>query len=81
MPGLKKRSILRAVKVFHFVRMVIVACVCLLIGVSLRHLFDAYALEMIPFLSKDRIDAEVHAIPNPQQDLSISLEPVEPRWN
>jgi len=81
MPGLKKRSIQGAVKVLHFVRMVIVACVCLLIGVSVRQLFDAYALEMIPFLNKDRIDAEVHVIPNPQQDLSISLEPVEPHWN
>jgi len=81
MPGLKKRALQGALKVFHVVRMVIVACVCLLIGFSARQLFDSYALEMIPFLNKDRLDAEVHVIPTPQQDLSVSLEPAEPHWN
>jgi hypothetical protein len=81
MPDLKKRAIQGAMKVFRAVRMVIVACVCLLIGFSARQLFDAYVPEMIPFLKKDRLDAEVHVIPAPQQDLSVSLEPVEPNWN
>ncbi len=81
MPDLKKRAMQGAVKVFHVVRMVIVACVCLLIGFSARQLFDAYVPEMIPFLEKERLDAEVHVLPTPQQDLSVSLEPVEPHWN
>jgi len=81
MPDLKKSLVQGAVKVFHVVRMVIVASVCLLIGFSARQLFDAYALEMIPFLDKDRLDAEVYVLPTPQQDLSVSLEPVEPYWN
>ena len=81
MPDLKKRAIQGAVKVFRAVRMVIVACVCLLIGFSARQLFDAYVPEMILFLKKDRLDAEVQVIATPQQDLSVSLEPVEPHWN
>jgi len=81
MPDLKKRAMQGAVKVFHLVRMVIVACVCLLIGFSARQLFDAYGPEMIPFLKKERLDREVHVIPTPQQDVSVSLEPVEPHWN
>ena len=81
MLDLKKRAIQGAVKVIRAVRMVIVACVCLLIGFSARQLFDAYIPEMVPFLEKDRFDAEVHVIPTPQQDLPVSLEPVEPLWN
>ena len=81
MPDLKKRAIQGAVKVFRAVRMVIVACVCLLIGFTTRQLFDAYVPEMIPFLTKEHLDAEVDVIPAPQQDLSVSLEPVEPHWN
>ncbi len=42
MPDLKKMAIQGAVKVFHVVRMVVVACVCLLIGFTTRQLFDAY---------------------------------------
>ena len=81
MPDLQKRVIQGAVKVFRGVRMLIVACVCLLIGFSTRQLFDAYIPEMIPFLKKERLDAEVQVIPTPQQDLSVSLEPGEPHWN
>ena len=81
MPDLKKRAIQGALRVFRAVRMVIVACVCLLIGFSVRQLFDAYVPEMIPFLKKEPLDAEVHVIPSPQRDLSVSLEPVEPYWN
>ena len=81
MPDLKKRAIQGAVKVAHFVRMVVVACVCLLIGFTARQLFDSYVPEMIPFLKKERLDAEVHVIPTPQQDISVSLEPVGPHWN
>jgi hypothetical protein len=81
MPDLKKRAIQGAVKVFHVFRMVIVACVCLLIGFSARQLLDAYAPDMISFLKKERIDSEVHVIPTPQQDLSVGLEPTEPHWN
>lgn len=81
MPNLKRRAVEGVVKVFYLVRMVVVACVCLLIGFSARQLFDAYAPEMIPFLQTDRHDAEVQVVPSPQQDLSVSLEPVEPRLN
>jgi hypothetical protein len=81
MPDLKKKAIRGAVKVFRGVRTVIVACVCLLIGFSARQLFDAYVPEMIPFLKKDRMDAEVYVIPTAQEELSVSLEPVEPHWN
>ena len=42
MRDLKRVAMQGAVKAFLVVRMVIVACVCLLIGVSARHLFDAY---------------------------------------
>lgn len=81
MPDLKKIAIQGAVKVFHIVRTVIVACVCLLVGFSARQLFDAYVPEMIPFLKKEHLDAEVHIIPTPQQDLSVNLEPGAPHWN
>lgn len=81
MPGLKKRALQGAVKVFRIVRMVVVACVCLLIGFAARQLFDSYVPEMVPFLKNERLDAEVQFIPTPQQDLSVSLEPVEPHWN
>ena len=81
MPDLKKMAIQGAVKVFHVVRMVIVACVCLLIGFTTRQLFDAYVPEMIPFLKKERLEVEAPVIPTPHQDLSVSLEPVEPHWN
>ena len=81
MPYLKKSAIQAAVKVFYAVRMVIVACLCLLIGFTTRQLLDAYVPEMIPFLKKNRFDAEIHVVPTPQQDVTVSLEPVEPHWN
>lgn len=77
MSDLKKRAIQGAVKVFHAVRMVVVACVCLLIGFTARQLFDSYVPEMIPFLKKEPLDAEVHFLPTPQQDISVSLDPVD----
>jgi hypothetical protein len=79
MPDLKKMTIQGAVKVFRGVRMVVVACVCLLIVFSARQLFDAYVPERIPFLEKERLDAEVQVIPIPQQDLPVSHEPAEKR--
>ncbi len=77
----RKKAIGGAVRLFHAVRMVVVACVCLLIGVSARHLIDAYGPEMISALKKDRLNTEGPGHPVQQQDLSVRLEPVEPHWN
>ena len=65
MPDLKKRTIRWLASVFRAVRVVVVALVCLLIGVSARHLFDAYGRELIPFLKQERIEAEIRVIRAP----------------
>ena len=75
MQGLKKRAMEGAWKVFRALRMLVVACVCLLIGFSARQLFDAYVPDLISHLKKDLFDAEVRVVPSHQQDFSISLEP------
>ena len=57
MEALKRRAIQGALKVFYAVRMVVVACVCLLLGFSARQLFDAYVPEMISRLTQERIES------------------------
>lgn len=81
MPGLKNKAMQGAVRVFRTVRMLVVACVCLLIGFSARQLFDAYVPDMISHFKKDLLDAEVRLVPSPRRDLSASLPPAEPHWN
>ena len=79
---IKKKALQGAVKALHLFRMVLVAFVCLLIGFSARHLLDAYAPEMIPFLKKEILHREqAQMAGGPQQDVSIHIDPVEPRWN
>jgi hypothetical protein len=36
---------------------------------------------VISTLKKERLDAQGPVIADPQQDLSIQLESVDPRWN
>ena len=81
MQALKRRAIRGALKVLHAVKVVVVACVCLLLGFTARQLFDAYVPEMISNLTQERVDTEVQLVPAPQQDFTVSLEPVEPHWN
>lgn len=47
------------------VRLVVVGVVCLLIGVAARQLLDAYGPEMMLFLKKKPVEAEVHVTQPP----------------
>ena len=81
MSAMKARAVQGVVRVFRFVRLVVVAVVCLLIGVSARQLFDAYAREKIPFLRDKDTDGEVYVVTHPTQDSPATLAPVEPFRN
>ncbi len=70
-----------AVRLFHALRMLVVACVCLLIGVCARHLIDAYGPEVVSSLRKARLNAEVPVTPAHDEDLSAHIEPMGPHWN
>jgi hypothetical protein len=74
MAGFKKKAMAGAVKMFYAVRMLVVACVCLLIGFSARQLFDAYVPDMISHLKKNLLDAEVQVLPSPHQEVSVGFE-------
>ena len=65
-------------RILHAVKLIVVAVVCLLIGVTARHLFDAYGKEMVPFLKGKRVEAETHVIAPPQQETPLARNPVEP---
>ena len=75
MPDLKKRAMQGAVKAFRLVRLLIVAVVCLLIGVSARQLFDAYGRDMIPFLREVKTETEAHEILSPHEDGKQGTQP------
>jgi hypothetical protein len=61
-----KARALRALGLFlRAARTAVVAIVCLLIGFSARHLFDAYAGELIRFLLPADPEAEVHLTVTP----------------
>jgi hypothetical protein len=68
-------------RILQAVKLIIVAVVCLLIGVTARHLFDAYGKEMVPFLKEKRLEAETHVIVPPQQEMPLVRNPVEPFLN
>jgi hypothetical protein len=73
---LKKKAMQGAVKVFRLVRLVVVAVVCLLIGVSARQLFDAYGRDMIPFLREAKSHTEAHVIMPPHGDERQDARPL-----
>ena len=75
MPDLKTRTIQGAVKAFRFLRLVVVAVVCLLIGVSARQLFDAYGRDMIPFLREVKTETEAHLIVPPHEHNRQGTQP------
>lgn len=75
---MKSRALQALLLLLRAARAVFVAIVCLLIGFSARHLFDAYAWERIPFLKKADPEAEVRLTvtpppPFPTQGSSQSL--------
>jgi hypothetical protein len=53
----KKEALGGLLLVLRVVRVAVVAVVCLLVGVSARHLFDAYGRELIPFLAQEHVEA------------------------
>ena len=81
MPDVTARAMQGLAKILHAVKLIVVALVCLLIGVTARHLFDAYGKEMVPFLNDKRVEAETHVIMPPQQESPLSRSPVEPFGN
>lgn len=78
MPAMKSRVVQGVFRVLRFVRLVVVAVVSLLIGVSARQLFDAYGKERIPFLRDKDTDREVYVVTYPAQDNPVMPPPVEP---
>jgi hypothetical protein len=75
MPDLKGRAIQGAVKAFRLARLVVVAAVCLLIGVSARQLFDAYGKDMIPFFREVKTETEAQVILSPHEDGKQGTQP------
>jgi|GEM_PF-2388791 len=81
MPDMTTRAMQGLARILHAVKLIVVAVVCLLIGVTARHLFDAYGKEMFPFLKEKRVEAETHVIAPPQQGIPLARNPVEPFGN
>jgi hypothetical protein len=81
MPDVTTRATQGLAKILHAVKLIVVAVACLLIGVTARHLFDAYGKEMVPFLKEKRVEAETHVIAPPHQKIPLARNPVEPFWN
>jgi hypothetical protein len=81
MPGVTAIVKQGLAKTLHAVKLIVVAVVCLLIGVTARHLFDAYGKEMVPFLKGKRVEAETRVVAPPRQEIPLPRKPVEPFWN
>jgi len=81
MPDVTARVMQGLARILHAVKLIVVAVVCLLIGVTARHLFDAYGKEMVPFLKEKRVEAETHVIVPPQQEIPLTRNPVDSFWN
>jgi hypothetical protein len=77
MPNLKRGAIRGFLSVLRVARVVVVALVCLLVGVSARHLFDAYGRELIPFLKQERVEAVIPSEQGIPQPLSPSFRESE----
>ena len=78
MPGVTARVKQGLAKTLHAVKLIVVAVVCLLIGVTARHLFDAYGKEMVPFLKEKHVEAETHVIAPPRHEIPLTRNPVDP---
>lgn len=78
MPDVRVRAMQGLEKILHAVKLIVVAAVCLLIGVTARHLFDAYGKEMVPFLKEKRVEAETHVVEPRQEEIPLVRKPVEP---
>jgi hypothetical protein len=81
MPNLTKRAMQGLTRILHAVKLIVVAVICLFIGVTARQLFDAYGREIVPFLKEKRVEAETYEVVPPQQQIPLSREPVEPLRN
>lgn len=75
MLDLKKKAMRGAVRAFRLVRLVVVALVCLLIGVSARQLLDAYGREVIPFLREVETDTVANEILPPHDHNKEGAQP------
>ena len=77
MPKAVKIAVQGLVKILHAVKLIVVAVMCLLIGVTARQLFDAYGREIVPFLREEGVEAEIYEMASPQQEISLPRKPVE----
>lgn len=67
---MKARALHALLLLLRAARAVVVAIVCLLIGFSARHLFDAYAGDLIPFLEQADPETEVRLTVTPPPPVS-----------
>jgi len=81
MPNVIERTTQGLVKVLHAVKLIVVAVICLLIGMTARQLFDAYGREMVPLLREERVEAEMYEVDLPQQEIPLPRKPADPSWN
>ena len=77
MPNVTKRAMHGLVKTLHAVKLILVAVICLFIGVTARQLFDAYGREVIPFLREKGVEAETYEAVSPQQQIPLPRKSVE----